>query len=307
MPGYDAAGLFIQARGVLMKVEVFQRWASLSLVCMGSLCLIAVAGCGGDKTNPPVEQASGDKAVAAAPSEVVATAKASDQKISDTPADNGQKSTKKEDKGVPPPVFVGEVSLKEMYPNDKVHIERSVKRYSDDSTVNNGPFVSYYLSGKKLEEGNYEDGKKTGAWHMWYENGQEAKVENYVNGDVDGQWTLYTKDGLKERDVSYKDGKREGKWITYAADGKQPREQIEYHQDKPDGTSIVWNTDGKKISEMHFSKGQFDGMQQAWYPNGQMSKQAEYKDGKLNGKIIQWNDKGDKISEQTFADGKPVK
>ncbi|HTQ37804.1 MAG TPA: toxin-antitoxin system YwqK family antitoxin [Pirellulales bacterium] len=274
-------------------------------VCAGALFLLALAGCGSDQGKSTGDKATTDKAADASQGNNITGAPAASQT---TPtADKGAVKPVFEEKSAPPPTFVGQITVEELYPNKKLQIRRMVKRYSDDSMVNHGPYTSFYLSGEKLEEGNYVDGKKDGAWHMWYPNGQEAKVENYIDGQLDGHWTLFTDKGVQQSEVSYKAGQRDGRWIVYGEDGKQIREQTDYRDGKPDGTSIAWNADGKKTSEMHFERGQLNGTQTQWFPNGQMSKQVEFKDGKLNGKLIQWNDKGEKLLEQDYADGQVQK
>ncbi|HZZ26383.1 MAG TPA: toxin-antitoxin system YwqK family antitoxin [Pirellulales bacterium] len=282
--------------------ELKLLWIGLA----GAWLLFALVGCSGDKGNPAADKTSAGKGDDASQPANITSAKTDSQSTSSPGASTPAMAASTEKK-VPPPTFVGVMPYETFYPDKKVKVHRTVKRYSDDSFIDDGLYTEYYPNGQKLLEGNYIDGKKDGAWHMWWDNGQEAKVENYVAGQLDGQWTVYTPQGLKDSDVSFKAGKRDGRWVTYAADGKQLKEQTDYHEGKPDGASVAWNADGKKISEVHFAHGQLDGVQQQWFPNGQLQVQKEFKGGKLNGKAIQWNDKGEKLQEQDFADGKPVK
>jgi antitoxin component YwqK of YwqJK toxin-antitoxin module len=285
-----------------MRLALVRLRTAVFLGCAGGLVCIAISGCNSNKDNTATDKTSDN------------SSEAGNLTASDTAGQATQAADKDskqfpvlQEKQVPPPTFVNVVTVEELYPDKKLQIRRLVKRYSDDSMVNHGLYTGYYQNGQKLEEGNYVDGKKDGAWHMWYDNGQQAKVENYVDGQLDGQWTLLDKKGVKVNEVSFKAGKRDGHWVTYAADGKRIHQEEDYHDNKLNGTTIMWSDDGKKVTEMHFTNGQADGLQQEWFPNGQLKRQAEYKNGKKNGKEIRWNDKGEKELEEDFADGKQVR
>ncbi len=95
-----------------------------------------------------------------------------------------------------------------------------------------GKRIYYYPNGKIKEEGNYTEGKTTGAWIFNYENGnpqmkctfvdekQDGKVESfyeigtvesvryYNRGIPTGTWEFYGKrEGDLLKKVKYKDGK----------------------------------------------------------------------------------------------------
>jgi antitoxin component YwqK of YwqJK toxin-antitoxin module len=284
------------------RIDLFR--GPLFFGCAAALTCFALAGCGGDKSNPAAEKTLDGGAAQSA--DTPSAKDATTQPIPST--DKG--STKPpllQETIVPAPKLVDQITIEELYPNKKVMVRRQVKHFSDNSTINHGLFSSFYLSDAKFEEGNYIDGKKDGPWKLWHENGQLAKTENYVNGQLDGQWSTVNDKGVRQSDVSFKAGKRDGKWVTYGDDGKQIREQQEYRDGKLNGTSNSWSADGKKLTEMHFENGQPVGLQQEWFPNGQLSRQVEYKDGKFNGKLIRWNDKGEKLLEEEYVDGKLIR
>jgi antitoxin component YwqK of YwqJK toxin-antitoxin module len=199
------------------------------------------------------------------------------------------------------PTLVRTETIVLRYPDKKPYVRRQVKAYSDESTVNHGPYVSFYGNGQKFEEGEFVDGKKQGVWHMWNENGTKAKDENYVDGELDGNWTLFDEKGAKVREVGYKAGNRDGKW-TYYEDGKVVREES-YEHDKLHGIVRLWFPNGQKSHELNYDHGVPVGMQQQWHPNGQLWRQTSYRNGKLHGKAITWNDKGEKVEDLEFEDG----
>ena len=52
-------------------------------------------------------------------------------------------------------------------------------------------YVVYNLSGARMIEGYYHDGKQSGEWTMWHANGQRSSVDHYTDGVQNG----YTRAG----------------------------------------------------------------------------------------------------------------
>ncbi len=227
-----------------MKARTTPRHA-LWILSGLALLLLGSAGCSGSKEAPAekpfAENASTGSGTVAANS--------TDE------ADKSGKALAAMLPKTPPPKLVEETTSTENYPDKKPKVVRGVKRFSDNSVINHGHYISYYQNGQKFEEGDYVDNQKQGAWHMWYENGKEAKVENYLNGKPDGQWTLFNDKGLPEREASYKAGQRSGIWKYYFPDGKQLSKQEEYRDDKLDGTLYLWYPNGTKGNEYHYQAG----------------------------------------------------
>jgi antitoxin component YwqK of YwqJK toxin-antitoxin module len=258
-----------------------------------ALILFSFVGCSGGSKEPAIEKAATD--TSKAPS--AGTAGKADEGIS------ASQAAATLARNVPPPKLVEETTDTLRYADKTPKVVRGVKRYSDNSLVNHGHYVSYYQNGQKFEEGEYVDNLKQGPWHVWHENGKEAKLENYAQGQPDGHWTLFNDQGLPEREVSYQAGRRNGVWKYYYPDGKQVSQQEEYRDDKLDGTAYKWFPDGKKSGEFHFQAGQRVGLQQEWFNTGRLAAELEYSGSKLI-RSRTWNEDGSKKQEQDFADGK---
>jgi antitoxin component YwqK of YwqJK toxin-antitoxin module len=256
-------------QGVAMKTRTTPRHV-LWFLSGSALLLLGSAGCSGSK-EAPAEKPFAENA---------STGSGTAATNSTDEADKSGKALAAMLPKTPPPKLVEETTSTENYPDKKPKTVRGIKRFSDNSVINHGHYVSYYQNGQKFEEGDYVDNQKQGAWHMWYENGKEAKVENYLNGKPEGQWTLFNDKGLPEREASYKAGQRSGIWKYYFPDGKQLSKQEEYRDDKLDGTSYLWYPNGAKGSEYHYQAGAPVGIQQQWYESGQMAKQVEFVNGK---------------------------
>ncbi|MCS7305354.1 MAG: toxin-antitoxin system YwqK family antitoxin [Thermoguttaceae bacterium] len=189
----------------------------------------------------------------------------------------------KVDPSIPPPKLVDIRTLEEKFPDGKLRIRRTVKYFSDNSTVNHGPYTEWHPNGQKFCEGRYEDGKRVGEWTYYYEDGSKAKMGTYKDGQLDGLWTYWSQ-GQPDKPIrqeEYRAGQRHGKWIT-------------------------WNEQGQKIREETYAHNQLEGPVTEWYPNGQMKIQVHYKQGLPDGKVITWDEQGRKISERTFRAGQPL-
>ncbi len=189
----------------------------------------------------------------------------------------------KSDPAIPPPKLVDIRTLEEKFPDGTLRIRRTVKYFSDNSTVNHGPYIEWHPNGQTFCEGRYEDGKRVGEWIYYYEDGAKAKMGTYKDGQLDGQWT-YWAPGQPDKPIrqeQYRAGQRHGKWI-------------------------YWNEQGQKLREETYLQNQLDGPVTEWYPNGQMKSQVHYKHGQFDGKAISWDEQGRKISERTFRAGQPL-
>jgi len=189
----------------------------------------------------------------------------------------------KTDFSIPPPKLVDVRRLEEKFPDGKIRLQRTVKYFSDASTVNHGPYTEWHPNGQKFCEGRYEDGRRVGEWIYYYEDGTKAKMGTYKDGQLEGRW-------------------------TYWAQGRpeQPIRQEEYQAGHRHGTWIYWNEQGQKLREENYAQNRLDGPVTEWYPNGQMKTQANYKQGLLDGKLITWDEQGRKLSERSFRAGQPL-
>jgi len=189
----------------------------------------------------------------------------------------------KTDPSIPPPKFVDVRTLRETFPDGKLRMERTVKYFSDASTVNHGPYTEWHPNGQKFCEGRYEDGKRIGEWTYYYEDGAKAKMGTYKEGQLDGVWTY---------------------WIPGHPD--KPSRQEQYRAGQRHGQWIYWNPEGQKVREENYVQNQLDGPVIEWYPNGQMKSQLHYQQGRLDGKVTTWDEQGRKLSERVFRAGQPV-
>ena len=114
----------------------------------------------------------------------------------------------------------------------------------DGVPVKDGAFVVYNLTGTKMIEGNYHDGKQSGEWTMWYNNGQRASVDHYTNGVQNGIHTSWYVNGSKAIEGEYRDGKREGVWHRWDPNGFKQWTEV-YKNDEKIPTDARTGTETK--------------------------------------------------------------
>jgi antitoxin component YwqK of YwqJK toxin-antitoxin module len=77
-----------------------------------------------------------------------------------------------------------------------------------------GPFVSFFPSGKLLARGEYAEGNPEGLWTTYHESGQVLSQGSYVHGIRDGQWKFGRDDGKPVLEEGLSAGTRVS-WIDY--------------------------------------------------------------------------------------------
>lgn len=182
-----------------------------------------------------------------------------------------------QDDSIPPPILVDVRTLREDYQDGTIRVERSVRYFSDGSTVNHGPYTAWHPNGKKHYEGRYEDGKRVGEWTYYMDDGVKTKSGTYKDGQLDGVWTFWLpgKPEQLSRREEYRKGARHGKW-TY------------------------WDAEGRKLREESYAANEPDGEWTEWHPNGKPKSQVHFKQGKRDGKAVTWDEQGRKTSEMLF-------
>lgn len=80
----------------------------------------------------------------------------------------------------------------------------SSKRFN--KSINDGQFTTWYESGEKRSEDNWENGKKVGKWFSWHSNGRVESEGFYIDDQKDGLWVFYDETGTKVSEGVYAAG-----------------------------------------------------------------------------------------------------
>lgn len=82
-----------------------------------------------------------------------------------------------------------------------------------------GPWISWFASGQKQLEGNYEHDLQVGPFTWWHSNGQTALQGSFDHGKQNGRWTWWHPNGQKSIEGQYVHGNPTGRWTWWKEDG----------------------------------------------------------------------------------------
>jgi antitoxin component YwqK of YwqJK toxin-antitoxin module len=189
----------------------------------------------------------------------------------------------------PPAKEARRQKVEDKYDSGQIRSERNVSILSDDTYVNDGPYIEYYPDGQKFSEGNYVKGVMEGDWNYWHPNGEPCKTITFKKGKPDGSFEIHRADGTLEGTQSFKEGTRDGEWISYFEDGKTPKVKANIVAGKVEGERITYHPNGQIRQQANFKGGQLDGAMAEFDETGKKIAQATFKDGKVEGQIERFN------------------
>ena len=135
---------------------------------------------------------------------------------------------------------------------------------------------------QRVEEGNYQTSRKVGLWKKYFPN-EENTVNseiNYRSGKPFGDYVIYFDNGVVEERGFWSRNRMVGKFERNYADGT-PRQRF------------VFDDTGKR-----------SGVQEYFYPNGQLAASVAVTNGRKNGKMTRYWPDGKVKEEMKFAMGK---
>ena len=117
-----------------------------------------------------------------------------------------------------------------------------------------GKFFSFYQSGHKKSEEDYDNGKSHGLKIFWYKDGKIRQKMNYKNGKLHGSNVMWLNNGQKYFEINSKKGRRDGVNIYWFTNGQKRREE-NYENGKEEGLFTRWHENGEKLMEVNFKNG----------------------------------------------------
>ncbi|NIL97476.1 MAG: hypothetical protein GTO53_07635 [Planctomycetales bacterium] len=202
-------------------------------------------------------------------------------------------------------VLKGKVEIiRERYPNRAVKVEREVVRDANDNYVNHGIWRMWDENGNMVSKGQYEMGKRTGAWNTWHAArsnkifqqqpfkefvGPFSSHANFQGGLLEGTWTIF--DGKKRKilEFSYANGVRHGTCTKAYSNGRK-LEEIEYKNGEMHGIYRQWTPDGRLVKDQVYDKGRTIIRKVTHYRDAKKKSEGEYLLAKqvLEGKDDWW-------------------
>lgn len=143
---------------------------------------------------------------------------------------------------------------------------------------------SGYKSNTKVEEGNFDHGRKSGTWTKYYTDGVTIKLQGtYQNNRPIGGYSRYYPNGVLKEKGAFGNEKNQGQLIRYHSNGK---------------IAYISNFD---------AYGKETGAVKHYYPNGNLMATYALKDGKPYGEYVQFNENGTIRYTITINGNKAVK
>ena len=152
-----------------------------------------------------------------------------------------------------------------------------------------GPSLSWYPTGEKLAEAQFDEGRLTGNFRRWYQNGQLGEQGRYRDGQREGEHTMWDENGVVRMRRNFDGGKPDGAWEAFFPNGRL-RVSERFSDGLKDGPVATYFETGQQEVEGEYRKGELHGTWTAWYADGFVRRLAKYEKGKA-------------VSEQVFESG----
>ncbi len=107
-----------------------------------------------------------------------------------------------------------------------------------------GRFIAARTGERKVDEGHYAAGLRTGAWRSWHANTVLAATGSFVDDLRSGEWKRYYADGWLAEQTPYDKGLRHGVVRSYHAGGVLGGEDT-FNHGALDGVSKHYTADGE--------------------------------------------------------------
>ncbi len=189
-----------------------------------------------------------------------------------------------------------------------LHPNGQMKRFCQyDRGVLEGPYYSFFDTGKVRHAATYKQGKLHGKVRDYHSNGKVLAERYYQEGKLEGDCYRYYDSGQREAFFLYKNGVIEGKAIEWHPNGKE-RSSRNYREGKLESEKnqpavIIYNEDHSIKEIQNFRDGQPHGSHVQYHTNNRKSYDARYENGQIEGKEQFFDMKGNLQGERIYAKG----
>jgi len=211
--------------------------------------------------------------------------------------------------GDKPPVFKGEV-MELYYPSGALLGKGGFSKTTEagkEQVLKENEWNFYYEDGKGTlvkQKGNFKANKQEGPWISYFKSGKIQAEAVYGGGKLNGLVTTYDENGLKQSEVYYIDNKVAGEKKTYFPKTKITQKIEHYLAGKKNGISQEFYMDGKlKLSSFYKD----DKLHGAWYenyPDGNKKMLGQYANGLKTGTWTVYHENGKKKMTGKFINDK---
>jgi antitoxin component YwqK of YwqJK toxin-antitoxin module len=147
-----------------------------------------------------------------------------------------------------------------------------------------------FAASDKVEEGNYQEGQKTGVWKAYYPGNIIKSEYTYVNNRPNGHAIIYNENGKKSEEGTWIGVRWTGDYHLYYEDGTE-RQAFNYNQvGQRDGKQVYKNPNGTLAIEVTVKAGKEEGWKKEYDGEGHLLRETFFNGGVIdNSKTIEHN------------------
>lgn len=130
---------------------------------------------------------------------------------------------------------------------DSIDWNRLYEEGFQNSAIENGDCIEYYLTGSKKRQFKYLKGVQNGAIKEWNESGNLIREFNAINHIANGAYLEYFDNGITSYSVNFKNDSLNGPAVYYHTNGKISQEGI-FKKGYKIGKWRYWNEKGEELA-----------------------------------------------------------
>lgn len=139
-----------------------------------------------------------------------------------------------------------------------------------------------YRSNQVVEEGHFEDDKKTGLWKKYYPTGKLRNEITFKNNHPRGPYKIYFPNGNLEEQGNWQGNKNIGEFKRYHENGTLSQDFSFSASGKRDGLQNYFYENGNLQLSVEVVDGVAHGVYKTYYPDGNMKGSKEIVNGQVD-------------------------
>ncbi len=169
----------------------------------------------------------------------------------------------------------------ETWPDGSKKAEYEVVADGQGGELRQGRFRSFHAGGELESEGQFQQGKETGAWVFHHPGGALAAQGSYADGLRTGPWETFHENGEPESKGSYKRGARSGRWTFWNADGSKDLAASGLYE-----FQVYRSRDGQRHYRGYLVDNQRQGTWTSFWPDGAKQFEGRFEGGEREGEWL---------------------
>ncbi len=141
---------------------------------------------------------------------------------------------------------------------------------------------SCYQPTSKVEEGLYQENRKTGIWELYYCSGMTKGKTTFRNGRPDGYTVMYHENGKVSEEGTWKINKWVGNYKLYYNNGQVQGEFRYSLVGKREGPQKYYYDNGQVMTEGSWANGKEAGIVKEYYETGEVKAEKIYNNGQVD-------------------------